>query len=53
MGKLTKSYKFSDNIPHCFRYDPTQMAQWQAFRQKTIGDSEMLDVKDKEGPGNG
>ena len=25
------------------------MAQWQAFRQNTIGDSDMLDVKDKEG----
>jgi len=28
-------------------YDPTQMAQWQAFRQRTICDSEMLNARDK------
>ena len=25
-----------------FRYDPTQMEEWQRFRNQTIGDSAML-----------
>ena len=29
------------------RYDPTQNAEWQRFRQQTIGDSAMLTAKDK------
>ena len=31
------------------RYDPTQNAEWQRFRQQTIGDSAMLTNKDKVG----
>ena len=29
------------------RYDPTQNTEWQRFRQQTIGDSDMLTIKDK------
>ena len=31
------------------RYDPTQNAEWQRFRQQTIGNSAMLTAKDKVG----
>ena len=31
------------------RYDPTQMAEWQQFRNQTIGDSEMLSCQNKVG----
>ena len=29
------------------RYDPTQMEEWQRFRNQTIGDSAMLSAQNK------
>ena len=47
MGELVGRQTQKDLMILPPRYDPTQMEEWQRFRNQTIGDSAMLSAQNK------